>query len=99
MPLDWNEVVKRYKDGSDIAPIHGAAMVSITGTDDEKVYLKHRLWQAALSRHNLEKAVMLLEQGEVTKKAADFIDQYRVFVEDERPTMAATVLKDLGYLE
>jgi hypothetical protein len=57
------------------------------------------MWEAALSRHNLEKAVTLLERGKMTRKSDDFIDQYRIYVEDERPTTAATVLKDLGYLD
>lgn len=99
MPLDWKVVVKRYKDGAQIEPIPGASTLEVTGADEEKVYVKHRLWQDALSRRNLEKAVTLLEDGKMTRKSGDFIDQYRTFVEDERPTTAATVLKDLGYLE
>jgi hypothetical protein len=99
VPLDWNDVVRRYKDGAEIEPTHGVATVSVSGADDEKVYIKHRMWEAALSRHNLEKAVTLLERGKMTRKSDDFIDQYRIYVEDERPTTAATVLKDLGYLD
>jgi hypothetical protein len=99
VPLDWKVVVMRYKDGAQIEPIPGASTLEVTGADDEKVYVKHRLWQDALSRRNLEKAVTLLEDGKMTRKSGDFIDQYRTFVEDERPTTAATVLKDLGYLE
>jgi hypothetical protein len=35
----------------------------------------------------------------MTRRSGDFVDQYRTFVADERPTTAATVLKDLGFLE
>jgi hypothetical protein len=99
MALDWDLVVKRYKDGAQVAPIPGASTLSVTGADDQKVYVKHRLWKDSLSRANLEKAVRLLEEGKMTRKAGDFVDQYRTFVADERPTTAATILKDLGYLE
>ena len=99
MSLDWNRVIEKYKDGAEIEPIPGASTLSVTGADEEKVYVAHRLWKDSLSRHNLEKAVGLLEEGRMTKKSGDFIDQYRTYVEDERPTTAATVLKDLGYLE
>ena len=99
MPLDWDAVVARYKDGADIEPIPGASTLAVTGADEEKVYVKHRLWKDSLGRPNLEKAVDLLEEGRMTRKSGDFIDQYRTFVADERPTTAATVLKDLGYLE
>lgn len=99
MSLDWDAVVQRYKDGADIEPIPGASTLAVTGADEHKIYVKHRLWKDSLSRENLEKAVVLLEEGRMTRKSGDFIDQYRTFVEDERPTTAATVLKDLGYLD
>jgi len=99
MALDWDAVVARYKDGADVAPIPGASTLAVTGADEAKVYVKHRLWKDSLSRANLEKAVALLEQGKLTRRSGDFVDQYRTFVADERPTTAATVLKDLGFLE
>jgi hypothetical protein len=99
MPLDWDVVVSRYKDGAEITPIPGASTLMVTGADDRFVYVKHRLWSDRLSRENLTKAVALLEEGKLTMKAGDFVDQYRTWVADERPTTAATVLKDLGYLE
>jgi len=43
--------------------------------------------------------VELLEQGRMPKDAEDAIARYRMYVADERPTLATKVLKDLGYLE
>jgi hypothetical protein len=97
--LDWSDVVTRYENGADVSPIPGASTLSVTGADSEKIYVKHRLWKDALSRENLEKAVRLLSEGKMTRRSGDFVDQYRTFVADERPTTAATVLKDLGFLE
>ena len=99
MPMDWESVVQRFKNGAVLESIPGASTLAVTGADDEKIYVTHRLWKATLSRQNLEKAVMLLEEGKMTRKSGDFIDEYRTFVADERPTTAATVLKNLGYLE
>lgn len=99
MPLDWEVVVKRFKDGAAIEPIPGAATLAVTGADEDYVYVKHRLWKDRLSRVNLTKAVDLLDEGKLTRKSGAFVDQYRTWVADERPTTAATVLKDLGYLE
>lgn len=99
MPLDWSTVVERYANGADVEPIPGASTLKVTGADDDYIYVKHRLWSDKLSRPNLEKAIQLLDDGKMTKKSGDFIDQYRTFVADERPTTAATVLKDLGFLE
>jgi hypothetical protein len=96
--LDWSEVVKRYAGGAEITPIPGASTLSVTGADDEFIYVKHRLWKDKLSRKNIEKAVALLGAGRMARQSGDFVDQYRTFVADERPTTAATVLKDLGFL-
>lgn len=99
MPLDWATVVERYRDGAEVASLPGTATLSVSGADEQKIYVKHRLWQASLSRENLERAIDLVDKGEMTRNAADFIDQYRTVIADERPTTAATVLKDLGYLD
>jgi hypothetical protein len=99
VPLDWEALKQRYANGASIEPIPGASTLAVTGVDDEAVHVKHRLWSDSLSRANLEKAVSLLDEGKMTKSSGDFIDQYRTFIADERPTTAATVLKDLGYLE
>lgn len=99
MPLDWAAVTERYEHGLSIEPIPGASTLAVTGVDADGIHVKHRLWTATLSRSNLEKAVLMLEAGRMTRQSGDFIDQYRTFVADERPTTAATVLKDLGYLD
>lgn len=99
MPLDWDAVMKRYEGGAEVEPIPGAATIRVTGADEGHVHVKHRLWQDSLSRENLEKAVGLLEEGKMVRRSGDFVDQYRTKIADERPTTAATVLKDLGYLE
>ncbi len=99
MPLDWGEVVDRYQPGEEDTPIPGAPQTVVTAVDEERMYVAHRLWKDTLSRQNLEKAVELLEQGRMPKGAEDAIARYRMYVADERPTLATKVLKDLGYLE
>jgi|SRR3954463_11323325 hypothetical protein len=99
MPLDWDVVQTRYADGAQLPSVPGAATLSVTGADESYVYVKHRLWADRLSRSNLERAVQLLEAGQMVRASGEFIDQYRTFVADERPTTAATVLKDLGYVD
>ena len=48
MALDWNAVKQRYENGADVEPIPGAATLSVTGADDNCVYVKHRLWSDRL---------------------------------------------------
>lgn len=99
MPLDWGKVVERYQNGVDVESIPGASPVKVTGADEERVYIAHRLWKDSLSRQNLEKAVGLIEQGKMSKETGDMVAQYRTRIADERPTTAAVILKDLGYLD
>ncbi len=99
MPLDWEEVIDRYQPGEEGTPIPGAPQTKVTGVDEERIYVEHRLWKDTLSRRNLEKAVELLEENRLPKGAEDAIGKYRMLVADERPTLATKVLKDLGYLE
>ncbi|ANS31292.1 hypothetical protein JOJ86_000389 [Rhodococcus percolatus] len=99
MTLNWDNVLEKYRDGAEIDSLPGAATLSVSGADEEKIYVKHRLWKDSLSRTNLERAIEMVSAGTMTRTAADFIDQYRTIIADERPTTAATVLKDLGYLD
>ncbi len=99
MPLDWGKVLERYREGSEVESVPGASAVKVTSADEERVYIAHRLWKDSLSRQNLEKAVELIEQGKMSTEVGDLVSQYRMHVADERPTMAAVILKDLGHLE
>lgn len=97
--LDWAKAVEKYRDGADVDTLPGGAAIYVSGADDEKITVKHRLWTAELHRANLEKGVDLVNDGSISREASRFIDKYRTLVADERPTVAATVLKDLGYLD
>ena len=99
MPLDWSQIVERYKHGADLPSMPGARTLKVVGADEQYIYVSHRLWQDKLSRAYLEKAMRLLEDGQMTRNYGDVIDHYRTFIADERPTTAATVLKDLGFLD
>jgi hypothetical protein len=98
MPLDWTDVVTRYENGAELPSMPGASTLKVTGADDNYIYVSHRLWKDKLTRANLEKAVRLLEEGRMTRNYGDVVDHYRTYIADERPTTAATVLKDLGFV-
>ncbi|HEY3692208.1 MAG: hypothetical protein QOH09_2425 [Pseudonocardiales bacterium] len=99
MPLDWSEVQRRYGTGATIPTVAGGKTLEITSVDDDKIYIRHRLWTDALSREHLERAAELIEEGRITRHAGLFAEEYRVEVADVRATSAAHVLKHLGFLE
>jgi hypothetical protein len=99
MATPWADVVARYRDGAELPSMPGARTLRVTGADDEYVYVSHRLWSDKITRAHLEKAMALLDEGKMTRNYGDVIDHYRTYIADERPTTAATILKDLGYLD
>ena len=98
MPLDWTEVKRRYGKGAKVPTVAGGKTLEVTGADDDAIYIRNPLWQAQLSRKNLEKGVELIEQGVIDRDPGLFVEDYRVYVTDERSTSAAHILRDLGFL-
>jgi hypothetical protein len=97
-PLDWAQVEKRYGNGAEIPTVAGGKTLLILGVDEQQIFVRSHLWQAALQREHLEKAVQLIEQGLVSRDPRFFVDDYKVLVVDERATTVAHILKDMGYL-
>lgn len=98
MATPWPEIVERYQNGAKLPSMPGARTLEVTGADDEYIYVTHRLWQDKITRGYLEKAMALLDAGKMTSDYGDVVDYYRTYIADERPTTAATILKDLGYV-
>ncbi|MCF7547493.1 hypothetical protein [Pseudonocardia sp. WMMC193] len=98
MATEWSKIVARYEKGAQLPSMPGARTLEVTGADDGYIYVSHRLWQDKITRAYLEKAMSLLDEGKMTSNYGDVVDYYRTYIADERPTTAATILKDLGYV-
>ena len=99
MPLNWKTVKKKYAKGAEIPTVAGGKTLTITGCDDKAIYIENPLWKAQLSRVNLEKGVEMIAEGLIDRDPGLFVEDYRVYVTDERSTSAAHVLYDLGFLD
>ncbi len=99
MPLDWEDVKRRYGNGAKVPTVAGGKTLEVTGADDKALYIRTSLWKDALAREHLEKAVQLLEVGRLTRHPGHFAEQYRTNVADVRGTSVAHILKDLGHLD
>ena len=105
MPLDWDLVKQRYGGGAQVPTVRERT-VTVTGADDQHLHVKSALWKDALARADLERAVLLVEQGTLTRRALpdasnprSFAEEYRQHVADARGSTVAYILRDLGYLE
>lgn len=99
MPLDWDHVRERYKDGALLPPVAGTRKLTVARVDDEGVVVTSSIWTKGVARENLERAVDLMESGAMSRRWVDFVEQYGEKVTGERRSLTATILKDLGYLD
>ncbi|WP_036477349.1 hypothetical protein [Myxosarcina sp. GI1] len=99
MPLDWTLVKEKYGAGAEVPTVAGNKILHVTGADDEKIYIQSPLWKASLSRENLEKGVALIEEGLISKDPGFFVEDYKIYVADERATSVAHIFRDMGLIE
>ena len=99
MPLDWNTVVAKYGQGFKVPTVAGGKFLQITSVDAAAIHIETPLWQARLQRANLEKGVDLIEAGTISRDPGLFVEDYMLYVANERATSVAHILRDLGILD
>ncbi len=99
MPLDWKTVEKRYAKGMQVPTVAGNKTLEVVGADKNSITIRNPLWTAMINRTDLEKGVTLIEEGVISRDPGFFVEDYRVYVTDERATSVAHILRDLGFLD
>jgi hypothetical protein len=99
MPLDWTQVQAKYGKGAFVPTVAGGKTLEVKGADDSSITICNPLWVARLARADLEKGVTLIEEGVISRDPGLFVEDYRVYVTDDRATSVAHILHDLGFLD
>ncbi len=99
MPLDWNAVKAKYGQGFMVPTVAGGKFLKVTKVDDEAVHIESPIWLAKLHRVNLEKGVALIEDGTISRDPGLFVEDYMLYVANERATSVAHILRDLHILD
>jgi hypothetical protein len=99
MALDWSEVKKKYGKGFMVPTIAGGKFLQISSVDDEAIYIESPIWKVKLHRTNIEKGVELIEDGTISRDPGLFVEDYMLYVANERATSVAHILRDLGILD
>ena len=99
MPLDWSQVKNQYGDGFMVPTVAGGKFLKISRVDDEAIHIESPIWTAKLHRANLEKGVALIEDGTISRDPGLFVEDYMLYVANERATSVAHILRDLGFLD
>lgn len=99
MPLDWSKVLERYGKGAKVPTVTGGKFLQVARADDEAIYIESPIWSATLDRSNLEKGVRLIEEGTISRDPGLFVEDYMLYVANQRATSVAHILRDLGFLD
>lgn len=99
MPLDWSEVTAKYGKGFKVPTVTGGKFLKISSADEKAIYIESPIWTATLERANLEKGVNLIEEGLISSDPGLFVEDYMLYVSNQRATSVAHILRDLGFLD
>lgn len=99
MPLNWNDVIMKYGDGYQVPTIVGDKFLHIEKVDNKAITISSPIWRTQLHRENLEKGVRLIEEGIISPDPGLFVEDYILYVANERATSVAHILRDLGFLD
>ena len=99
MPLDWSIVIAKYGNGARVPTVTGGKFLQVTRADEKAIYIESPIWNATLDRSNLEKGVSLIEEGLVSRDPGLFVEDYMLYVANQRATSVAHILRDLGFLD
>ncbi len=106
--LDWEEVRDRYRGGRTVKPLVGGSLLHVDADVEEAIRVSQRLWQAEVTRAELEIALGLLGDRPASTPAVPFSEELRRYYSggpqvqptcSRTPNLCAVVLKDLGYLD
>ena len=99
MPLDWSVVKKKYGNGFQVPTVAGGKFLTVAKVDDEAITIESPIWSVRLQRVNLEKGVELIEAGTISRDPGLFVEDYMLYVANERATSVAHILRDLEFLD
>ena len=99
MPLDWSKVMERYGAGRMVPTITGGKFLNVARCTDEAIYIESPIWTGRLAREDLEKGVRLIDEGMISTDPGLFVEDYMIYVSNNRATSVAHILRDLGFLD
>ena len=99
MPLDWATVIQKYGNGAKVPTITGGKFITVASADERAVYIESPIWSATIERVHLETGVALIEGGVISSDPGLFVEDYIIYVSNNRATTVAHLMRDLGYLD
>jgi len=103
LKLDWEQILTRYTDNVSLSPLAGSSPMTASVLGDDAVLVRHKLWQALITREHLNTAVAVLDRTPKPVTAVEFAEHLRAFYTSTTdcsriPNLSAVILADLGLL-
>ena len=99
MPLDWAVVLEKYGGGAKVPTVTGGKFLQVSHADEDAIYIESPIWTAILDRSNLEKGAKLIDEGLISSDPGLFVEDYMLYVANQRATSVAHIFRDLGLLD
>lgn len=100
MSLNWDSVREEYSDGGSFKSLTGTKEFAVREvTDDELVFETAVSPNAVIEREHLERAVDMIESGEMHRDPDRLLEEYKSTITHSRATATVCLLKDLGYTD
>lgn len=100
MPLDWDTIREKYGGGGSFPSLTGSRDFAVTDVTDDEIHFETAVSSdAVISREDLERAVELIEAGEMHRDPDKLLEEYKETITHSRATVTVCLLKDLGYAE
>jgi hypothetical protein len=100
MPLDWETIAEEYGEGGSFPSLTGSRSFTVTAVTDDEIQFKTAVSDnAVIRREDLERAVELIEAGEMHRDPDRLLEEYKETITHSRATVTVCLLKDLGFAE
>jgi hypothetical protein len=100
MALDWDDVKEKYDDGGSFPSLTGSRSFRVDSVTDDEIHFRTAVSpDAVIRRDDLERAVELIEAGEMHRDPDRLLEEYKETITHSRATVTVCLLKDLGYTD
>lgn len=82
-----------------VPTVAGGKFLHVAKVNDQAIHIESPIWSVALDRSNLEKGVALIEEGTISRDPGLFVEDYMLYVANQRATSVAHILRDFGFLD
>lgn len=100
MAFKWDDLKEAYGDDGSFKSLTGSKEFKVREVNDDELIFETAVSQnAVIAREDLERAIRMIEQGEMPRNPDQLLEDYKNNITHSRATATVCLLKDFGYAE